>query len=168
MNSKILRLLLVFCCFGIASYSMGETTITVSGTVVIPPCEIVNINGTLDPIAVNFGDMTIKEIDGSNYTQTIPWTLKCHESADMNKYYKLRITGPVSDFDNAAIVTSVKDVGVKFMFGQQGTSVPLAIGSDSTEFTRSALLSAVPVKKAGVEVESGILTASASLLLIIP
>lgn len=165
MINRLMRSLLILCSLGFVS-SCFAVMVNVTGAVVIPPCQIVNINGSMDPVNIDFGDIAIRKIDGTEYTQTVPWKLHCDEYDldGMEKMYKLQVNAPATDFDQAAITTTTDDLGIRFMFG----SSALPIGKPSDEFYQTALLRVVPVIKAGAEPTAGTFTASASLLLIIP
>ncbi len=165
MNNFQLSLLAIFCVL-LAPTVMADTKVTVSGTVIVPPCAIVNTNGSFDPVSIDFGDIAIRKIDGTEYTKTVPWKLHCDEydPDGMEKMYKLQVNAPATDFDQAAITTTTDDLGIRFTFG----SSALPIGKPSDEFYQTALLRVVPVIKAGAKPTAGTFTASASLLLIIP
>lgn len=168
--TKFLISFLALCCSAIAQQvTAADTTVTVSGTVVIPPCEIYNADTNDNtPISVDFGDVGIGKIDGVSYSKPVPWKISCQGSVDVEStifYLNLRATA--TDFDPLAFKTDVDGLGIRLRFG------PLVMipGNGSTDSSpawvgdHSLPLTVVPVKKAGVELAPGTFTAIASLIL---
>ncbi|MFP2239775.1 fimbrial protein [Pseudescherichia vulneris] len=168
--TKFLYALLALCCVMTVPQVIADTTVTVSGTVVLPPCEIVN-GKTNDstPISVDFGDVSIGKIDGVAYSQPVPWKISCQSAVNTNEtVFELSLRAEPTDFDSGAFKTSVDGLGIRLMFGPllmapgsggEGTSTPAWLG------VNALAIKAVPVKKAGAELEAGTFTATASLIL---
>jgi len=167
--TKFLISFLAMCCVAASSQVTADTTVTVSGTVVIPPCQIFNADtNDYTPITVDFGDVGIGKIDGVAYAKPVPWKISCLGSVDVEStifYLNLRATA--TDFDPSAFKTDVDGLGIRLRFGPQAM-IP---GNGSTDNSpawvgdHSLPLTVVPVKKAGVELAPGTFTAIASLIL---
>lgn len=96
---------------GTALAKMGDTTVNVkiSGTVVANgSC---TFTGT-DPIAVEFGDVIIKDIKDSAYKQSLPYTLVCKGDPG-GKAIQMKLTGTAADFDGTLLKTDAKGLGLR-------------------------------------------------------
>ncbi|HGM7047718.1 MULTISPECIES: fimbrial protein [Serratia] len=141
--------------YGTVAYAF-TLNVTVSGTVIDPPCVI---NGNA-PINVNFGnDILIGRIDGNAYEQPIPYTLDC--SAATAKTLKLQLKGAGATFDSTVLGTSKADLGIELRSNR--SKLPVNSWENFTDPARPAL-SAVLVKNSGGTLTGGAFTATSTLL----
>lgn len=71
---------------------------------------VVNDN---NPIAVDFKMVVIKNIDGINYQEDIPYTLDCPKAA-LSQKLRLQFSGTGSNFNKDILRTSENDLGLRF------------------------------------------------------
>lgn len=113
------------------------------------------------PIDVEFGDMIIKNIDGSDYEQPVPYQLTCADSANGTKM-KLRFEGGsgAALFNSDLLKTSENDLGLQFKYNNTkfayNSWVPFTSGNQPT-------LTVVPVPSGDGGINDGELTATALL-----
>ncbi|RAU36696.1 fimbrial protein [Enterobacter sp. ECC-175] len=122
-----------------------------------PKCTIDNAQ-TID---VNFNNVLIEKIDGSNYSQPVPYTITCDSTyRDEAMSMTLTLSGTPVEFNNAAVATSVEGLGIEL----RQNNTPFTIGSNITiqEASRPTL-TAVPVKKSGATLKEGGFEAWATL-----
>ncbi|WP_436976614.1 fimbrial protein, partial [Salmonella enterica] len=75
------------------------------GTLISPPNCTISHNQTID---VEFGNMLISKIDGTRYAQNVPYEITCDSAVrDDTMTMTLTLSGSVTDFNQAAINTSV-------------------------------------------------------------
>ncbi|MEE4411540.1 MULTISPECIES: fimbrial protein [Serratia] len=148
----------LWLCGGLALASMpvqANTPVTVSVTVLSPPCVI---NGGR-VIEVDFGnEIIITRIDGSNYIQTVDYSLEC--KGNSSNAMKLQVQGNATVFEQGALQTSVADLGIAL----KANGAALAV-NDWVDFTYPNVpqLQAVPIKRAGATLNGGEFAASATL-----
>lgn len=135
----------------------AATTVTVKVTVVeAPPC-VINNNQTIE---VNFGNVMTSRIDGSNYEQTLYYTLSCTGNA--SNALKMQIVGTQagSGFTGNVLQTDAAGLGIALRNG--GSAMAL---NSWTNFTYPTLpvLTAVPVRAAGAGLSGGDFSASATM-----
>lgn len=124
--------------------------LTFHGYLVRPPTCVISNDQTIE---VNFVDVQIDEIDGNKFMQDLPYTIDC-DSPDRysDLGMTLTLTGNVTDFNTAAIVTDVSGLGIEILHD----SIPFQLGSTLTVNEQALpVLKAVPVKKSGVVMYSG-------------
>ncbi|WP_368925982.1 fimbrial protein [Serratia marcescens] len=139
----------------LAAGAANFATVTVKVTVVAPPPCIINGNRVIE---VNFGDVIAPRVDGSQYLQTVDYSLEC-EGRTSNAM-KLAIQGNPTSFDNTALQTNVADLGIAL----RANGKPLAINSwVNFTYPSKPVLQAVPVKRAGVSLPGGNFSAGATL-----
>lgn len=108
------------------------------------------INGSKSMTA-DFGNMVMTDkVDGVNYMQKIKYEVNCTGNA--HNAFKMQLYGAATDFDPMAIRTTNKNLGVAIYDGTKKIGV-----QDWFTFTYPTLpdLKMVPVKRAGVTLESG-------------
>lgn len=132
-----------------------STTLTVKVAVVEPPSCIINDNRA---IIVNFGNMMINEVNGSNYRMPVVYTLSCTVPS---LRAKISIQGDGASFDGAVLKTSEPGLGIKFL---RQDSVQLAINKWlNFVYPDKPELWAVPVKQSGATLHGGEFTAGATM-----
>ncbi|MEE4411995.1 MULTISPECIES: fimbrial protein [unclassified Serratia (in: enterobacteria)] len=130
--------------------------VTVSGTVIDPPCVI---NGNT-PINIDFGnDILIGRIDGNAYEQPILYTLDC--SAATAQTLKLQLKGNGATFDPTVLRTSKDALGIELK--SNGSKLAVNSWENFTDPARPTL-SAVLVKNGGGTLTGGAFTATSTLL----
>ncbi|AGO57465.1 fimbrial protein [Serratia plymuthica] len=122
-----------------------------------PSCEI-NEGQTID---VDFGDRVgVSKVDGVNYLQPINYRITCQPGATTLEL-GLRVVGPPTVFDGAALQTNVADLGIRLLQNGQPLQVNQRIAIDPQNPPR---LQAVPVKKEGGTLSEGLFEVAATLL----
>ncbi|AGP46490.1 hypothetical protein D3C81_37290 [compost metagenome] len=136
--------------------SGAATTINISGTIMAPPPCVINGDKT---IQVDFGqNVVISRIDGSNYLKTIDYTLECKSQS--KNAMKMMIEGSGAGFDSGVIQTVKTDLGIALK--QNGQPLRLNQWLNFT-YPMQPVLQAVPVKKAGANLPTGMFFAGATL-----
>ncbi|MGX9738681.1 fimbrial protein [Pseudocitrobacter corydidari] len=153
---KRLVLILLSGCVGVAQGAVDD--ITFHGNLVSPPaCTISNGN----TIEVEFRDLIIDDINGSNYRQDVPYTITCDtESRDDAWEMTLTWLGSQTRYDDSAIDTDVAGLGIELQQNGQPfkLNTPLAISP-----TAPPTLKAVPVKASDAVLTDGRFSAYATL-----
>ncbi len=87
------------CC---GAFADGTLKCSFHGYLVQPPnCTISNAQ----TIEITFQDVLIDDINGSNYEQTVPYSITCDTAVrDPLMEMTLSWSGTPSDFDNAAVI----------------------------------------------------------------
>lgn len=142
---------------------LAETyTLTVKVTVVEKTCDVYGNGGPNQPISVDFGDMIIKNVNGTNYETDIPYKLNCEDAAD-NPALKLklkfdgtRMTGQAAN----VLKTSDNNLGLRLKAG--GSNLNLGTWRNFNYATPPAL-TATPVGSGTGGINDGQLMASATL-----
>ncbi|MGQ6230874.1 fimbrial protein [Serratia sp. IR-2025] len=163
MKKRFIFLLLVVSGMQGAS-AAGGNNLNFSGTLVdMPPC---NINDG-QPLDIEFGEMGINKVDGTNYAQTFTIIYDC-EGTSKDKV--LRYLGNVTAFDKAAVQSNIADFGIQLRHSRNESVTPFEVGQTIpiASYTSSSTFIATPVKKAGVELREGAFTAGATLQLEYP
>ncbi|QLR78162.1 fimbrial minor subunit StfF [Citrobacter freundii] len=128
------------------------------GTLISPPnCTISNGK----TIEVAFGNVLINKIDGTRYMQDVPYEITCDSAVrDDSMAMTLTLSGSGTDFNQAAVSTSVQGLGIELRQGDK----PFTLGSTITvNESARPVLKAVPVKKSGVALTEGDFDAAATL-----
>ncbi|EDV8625631.1 fimbrial minor subunit StfF [Salmonella enterica] len=128
------------------------------GTLISPPNCTISHNQTIE---VKFGNMLISKIDGTRYAQNVPYEITCDSAVrDDTMTMTLTLSGSVTDFNQAAINTSVAGLGIELRQNDE----PFTLGSTITVNEQSApVLKAIPVKKSGDSLTEGDFDATATL-----
>lgn len=125
---------------------MALSNVSFHGYLVQPPnCSISNGQN----IELTFRDVNIDDINGSNYEQVVPYTITCDTAVrDPQMEMTLTWSGTQSDFDDSAVATDLNGLGIHLK--QAGSDfklhTPLVVNETSLP-----VLTAVPVKKSGVD-----------------
>ncbi|EKT60430.1 putative minor fimbrial subunit StfF [Providencia rettgeri Dmel1] len=133
------------------------------GTLVLPPiCQLAHS----DPIRVSFGKVGVRKVDGNLFKQVIPYQLLCQ--GDLNQPWDVTLTlaGTLAgaNFDNATLRTNSPLNNGKLGIQIQKDGVPLELNKPFAINTGSPpVLSAVPIKRAGVELIGDDFTATGTL-----
>ncbi|MBH1931207.1 fimbrial protein [Serratia rubidaea] len=126
------------------------------GTLIEPlPCEI-NNGGKVD---VDFKEVGVNKVNGVNYEKTMDYKITCGPNAT-GRDMTLTLIGLQTDYDSAAVKTTVQNLGIRVL--QNGTPLTLnkAININPADPPK---LTAVPVKKPGTVLEKGDFSATATL-----
>lgn len=154
----------VFVILPLIAKSADTANVTIKVTVLAKPsCKLNNNN----PINVDFGDdVMTNKIDGSNYTESLVYSLDCETGASGSM--TLSINGNSSSFDPSALNTSVAGLAIRLK--NDATTLALNTGSVTFTYPTSALpsLFAVPIKQSGASLSAGAFTASATMTLDYP
>lgn len=133
------------------------------GTLIIPPvCQL----GHEDPIRVSFGQIGVRKVDGDLFKQNIPYQLSCE--GDLNHPWAVSLvfnaTLAGTGFDNSTIkITSSENAG-KFGIQIQKDGIPLELNKAfKIDAGHLPVLSAVPIKKPGVDLVGENFTAQGTL-----
>ncbi|ELM8877619.1 fimbrial protein [Escherichia coli] len=137
---------------------MALSNVSFHGYLVQPPnCSISNGQN----IELTFRDVNIDDINGSNYEQVVPYTITCDTAVrDPQMEMTLTWSGTQSDFDDSAVATDISGLGIHLK--QAGSdfklNTPLVVNETSLP-----VLTAVPVKKSGVDLPESDFEAWATL-----
>ncbi|HAH9379758.1 fimbrial protein [Escherichia coli] len=137
---------------------MALSNVSFHGYLVQPPnCSISNGQN----IELTFRDVNIDGINGSNYEQVVPYTITCDTAVrDPQMEMTLTWSGTQSDFDDSAVATDLNGLGIHLK--QAGSDfklhTPLVVNETSLP-----VLTAVPVKKSGVDLPESDFEAWATL-----
>lgn len=137
---------------------MALSNVSFHGYLVQPPnCSISNGQN----IELTFRDVNIDDINGSNYEQVVPYTITCDTAVrDPQMEMTLTWSGTQSDFDDSAVATYLNGLGIHLK--QAGSDfklhTPLVVNETSLP-----VLTAVPVKKSGVDLPESDFEAWATL-----
>lgn len=134
--------------------------LTVKVTVVEKTCDIYGNGGPNQPISVDFGDMIIKNINGTNYETEIPYTLNCADAAS-NPALKLKFDGTRMTGQAANVLkTSDSNLGLRLKAG--GSNLNLGTWRNFNYATKP-VLTATPISSGTGGINDGQLTATATL-----
>jgi len=156
------------------NHAIGETNankLQYSGTLIdIPPCDINRVN----LIEIDFGQIGVNKVSETGQEPLYQKHARFEVSCTGNRPdLFVRYLGHSTVFDNAAVKTSIADFGIQMRRADQGNN-RIVIGEgwliSHDAVANDSVLSfiAVPVKKRGVELESGSFYATAGLQLEYP
>lgn len=124
------------------------------GTLKRKPCHI----SIISPI--HFGNVGVHKVDGTRYTQPVPYTLTC-DAPDPSAILKMTLRGAVTGYDKAAITTSFRGLGIRILLNGQ----PMEINNGlAITYTNLPSLQAVLVQQPGEPLLAGVFRATATLL----
>lgn len=112
-------------------------------------------------INVAFGEVVISEVNGSNYSQPVPYTVDCKGAADSTPL-NLTMSGTATGFDSAAVATSANGLGIQILANNR----PMTLNtpkSTTLAGISSLTLTAVPVKDPAKTLTEGTFSATATL-----
>lgn len=158
-QGKAICLLLLYGTGGIVlpqiAVADSSATVTVKVTVVAPPACVINDNKA---IAVEFGNVMMTRLDGSQYRRPVNYTLDCRGAP--SGAMRIQIQGNGAAFDGSVLQTSTSGLGIRL---QQG-SAQLAINSWlNFTYPQKPTLWAIPIKQPGVTLTGGDFTAVATM-----
>ncbi|MFP3517544.1 fimbrial protein [Pseudomonas sp. SIMBA_077] len=143
------------CSIGVNTNASAN--LTFSGTLVEPPACTINNGNT---IAIDFKDVGVNKVDGTNYRLPVNYTITCAGST-LPWEMVLSVVGTATTFDGAAVQSSVTDLGIRIL--QNGQPFKLNAPMIINPATPPAL-EAVPVQLLGATLSSGVFNAAATLL----
>ncbi|ENY5536619.1 fimbrial protein [Salmonella enterica] len=141
----------------------AESNINFHGTLVVVECSI----NAGQRQTVDFGSAVgIHRIDGKRYEQSIPFTLNCknHSGGEIPPLI-LTIEGKPTSFNEAAILTNVKGLGIEIRKDGVAQELNKAITID---YKSLPVLTAVPVAEPSIELEASPFTATVKLTVEVP
>ncbi len=110
-----------------------------------PNCTISNAQ----TIEITFQDVLIDDINGSNYEQTVSYSITCDTAVrDPLMEMTLSWSGTPSDFDNAAVSSNITGLGIQLK--QAGRVLRINTPLVVNETDLPVLTGPGPVKKSGV------------------
>jgi type 1 fimbria pilin len=133
----------------------ATVTVTVKVTVVAPPPCTINDDR---PIEVEFGDVLVPQIDGSNYRMPVNYTLSC-ESGSSNAMI-LQVAGNGASFDGTVLGTNKTGLGVALLRGDSKQAINSWM---NFTYPNKPELWAVPVKQGGATLTGGEFSAGATM-----
>lgn len=150
------RLLLATALLAIGG-PLWANDMTLHGTLIEPPPCSINSGNVVD---VDFGSRVgIKKVDGSNYKQTVPYTITCNPGSNPWEM-QLKLSGTATSFDGAAVQTDVQNLGIRVL--RNGT--PFVLGTAvAVDPASLPVLEVVPVKTPGSTLTEGAFNATATL-----
>ncbi|WP_235470133.1 fimbrial protein [Franconibacter pulveris] len=72
------------------------------------PCTV-NNDQVIDVV---FGQVGVNKVNGTNYRQTIPYTVDCQGASDSSPL-SLTMSGTAAGYDDAAVTTSADGLGIR-------------------------------------------------------
>ncbi|SDQ71302.1 Fimbrial protein [Pseudomonas sp. UC 17F4] len=136
-----------------------------TGTLITPPaCVVSDKGGRID---VQFaGSVVPSKIDGQRYRQAIPYQIDCPGAGAPGSSYNMRLTlkAIATQFDPAAVQTSVTDLGIRILLGGTDFILNEPRQIDNSNGAVLPRLEAVPVKNPGATLGNGDFSASALLM----
>ncbi|MBF8219170.1 fimbrial protein [Serratia ureilytica] len=158
MKRSRLALLLLPFIGGMIAQATAAENMRFSGTLIAPPPCTIN-NGQM--VDVDFGQRVgVKKVDGKNYLQEVKYEIKCEDGIS-GLVLGLTVIGTPAGFDDAALKTDITDLGIRILRDGQPFKLNQRIAIDAENLP---VLQAVPVKKPGVELNTGAFVALATLL----
>ncbi|CNE99318.1 fimbrial protein [Yersinia mollaretii] len=134
----------------------GEvTSVNISGVILAPPPCVINGSKVID---VDFGNQVMTNlVDGNNYLQTVNYSVVCNNAPSNSM--RMQIKGDKADFSTTALKTNNNDLGIELLL--EGNKY-----SGWFNFTYPTLpkLEAVPVKRSGSILETGLFEGAATLV----
>lgn len=127
----------------------GESTVRFHGILTVVDCVVNDDNDQI----VDFGAaIGVHRIDGKRYTQPVPFSVLCVAPDKGNiPPLSLTLSGKATDFDKAAITTSVDGLGIEL----QRDGAPQELNKPITlHYAHLPVLTAVPVLKPGIELKA--------------
>ena len=143
------------CTLGFGGNAMAN--LTFSGTLVEPPPCTINSGAT---IAVDFGDISVKNVDGVKHRKGLNYTITCTAST-LPWGLNLMVTGTATSFDSSAVQSSVPNLGIKVL---RNNLAFVLNTKHSISLSSPPVLEVVPVKMPGSTLLEGDFTATAVLL----
>jgi type 1 fimbria pilin len=130
-----------------------------------PPCSVSDNGRRIDVVFKQ--NINTSKIDGDNYKQIVPYQIDCPgmNRPGMTWRMKLTVRGAVTEFEKAAVQSSVPDLGIKLILNNYPDFVLNTAQEIKLDASQSPpTLEAVPVKMAGSRLPPKEFTASALLI----
>ncbi|TFZ52762.1 fimbrial protein [Serratia proteamaculans] len=145
--------------FALGSAPAHAATVTVTATVLMPPCEI-NAGNAID---VDFGnDVMTTRIDGNSYQKRkVNYTVEC-EGTLSSPDLKLRINGSPAGFDNSLLTTNKAGLAVRFSSDSSNLALNSGVITFDYNATQPAVF-AVLAKDPAVTLTGGAFVAAATM-----
>jgi len=144
----------------LARASDGSSEVHFHGTLVVVDC---TVNGGND-LTVDFGNAVgIHQIDGSHYEKTVPFDVQC--SNENAPAFTLTLAGSVTDYNPAAVISSVNGLGIELKVNGLAQPINQAF---SVKNNALPVISAVPVVKPGVTLKAQQFTGNINLIVETP
>ncbi|MTH44964.1 fimbrial protein [Intestinirhabdus alba] len=151
----------VLFCLRPALATNLTTEMAFKGTLIDPPpCAI---NGG-QPVAVDFGRRVgVNRVDGRRYIQPVEYHLICYPDSPRSGLNIVMTTTAPAAFDASAVQSSVDGLAIRVLVEGEPITFgkPIAVSVD-----HPPVMQAVPVKAAGVALEEGLFSATATLQVI--
>lgn len=132
--------------------------LTVNVNVVEAPC---HINGDSDTPTVEFGDVRVDLIDGTQYAQPLAVAITCDSAPQGNLQYELK--GDATNFDGNVLKTHTDGLGIKVLKAD-GSTLAVNTWTDISQ-GQTINLKVVPVKDGATVLVGGEFNAEATLVL---
>ncbi|WP_258126449.1 fimbrial protein [Escherichia coli] len=162
----------IISIFSSIQYVNADVGIKITGTIIVPPCEI---NSANEDIQVSFGKIPLNEIDGHKHAVTKKVNLKCYYHQN-TPYIKINGNVLPGAEDNVLNTTGANEsiLGIALYQGDNvDSSYPLRIGGDGYEIIRGLdglrkesgqfTFTAVPYKLKIKELNGGAFSAIATM-----
>ncbi|WP_315139364.1 fimbrial protein [Achromobacter marplatensis] len=130
-----------------------------------PPCTVSDRGGRIEVVFKR--NINTSKIDGDNYKQTVPYQIDCPgmNRPGMTWRMKLKVVGTPTEFEAAAVQSSVPDLGIKLILNKDTDFVLNTAQEIKLDASQSPpMLEAVPVKLSGSRLPLTEFTASALLI----
>ncbi|HCB2860477.1 fimbrial protein [Klebsiella aerogenes] len=163
MMQTLKCIMALLCVLPVLVQADNTTQINLSGSLIEPPpC---TINGGA-PIVVDFGQVGISRVDGTNYAQNIDYQISCNNDPDNNPWVMgLTVLATPSGIGISIMKATIDgsdstDLGIEMRLG--GSYFPL---NQRVEIKRPLpILQAIPYKRDGATLPEGAFHATATLL----
>lgn len=151
------RFFLIFIGF-FPLLSQATDNMTFHGTLVVPPCTI----SSGKTIEVSFGtNLGVNKIDGSNYKQSVNYTVDCESGYAANNLAIVVDTTNPAAFDSSAVQTDKTGLGIRILV--DGAAATFASRVAVSDPVSPPVIEAVPVKDQSVALIAGAFEASLTL-----
>ncbi|WP_420900450.1 fimbrial protein [Escherichia coli] len=122
-----------------------------------PPCSVVGS-------AVEFGQVIIKQIDGSNYRQEAGYTLDC--SGRLSDELRMQLKGTTTAINGETVLsTGIDGFGIRIENAADNSLFTIGENNwTSFEYNQLPKLNAVPVKQSGVQLMASEFNASMTMV----
>ncbi len=157
MNKIMKKIPLLVSLFFIPTGMVLADNMKMYGTLLIPPPCTIHDDGIIEIV---YKDIGLHKIDGINYAQPIDYGLKC--DSNMHSWdLMLSIKGPKTGFDDSALQTNIRDLGMRITQNGQGFELNKPI---KINYGQPPILEVVPVKRPGSTLPEGAFSVTATLL----
>lgn len=153
---KFIKMAVVASLFPLTAISTENMSF--HGTLIAPPCKI----SSDKTIEVAFGkNLGVTKIDGSNYMQSVKYTVDCEAGYTANNLAIIVDTTLIAAFDDSAVKTNKEGLGIRIIV--DGQPVTFAKRVAVTDPASPPIIQAVPVQDPGVTLTEGVFEATMTL-----